>query len=651
MNPEAFHFLRPAWLLALALLVPLAWWSRRRSSDAGAWRAVCDPHLLPHLLVPGRGRAALAPFALFALGWLAACVALAGPTWERVPQPAFEDPSRTVFVLSLAPSMDRDDVPPSRLARARHKLGDAIDRLHHGGTLGLVVFREEAYPAVPLTDDAGVVREVLPRLRTDLAPGRDVLPSRGLAEARKLLDAVGTVGARVLLFTDGSDREPEATVDAARRLARDGATVSVLALTPDDAPDLAAVAEAGGGALARLSADDADLDRLLAPAAGARIGARLARSEVQTDAWRDAGAWLVWIPLALCSLAFRRGWVTVVLTLACVGLSSAPAQAGPADWFQRPDQRGARAFEAGRYAESVESFEDPSWRAAAHYRAGDFGQAAVALRPLEDARSQYNLGNALARSGALEDALDAYEHSLAAVPDDADARFNRDLVQRLLDQQREQEPDAGRSGGGDAGEDAQKDTQGDAQKGDAQKGDAQKGDAQKEGDAAQSKPDGKGAPQQGATGADAAKSADSARSDASDAEAGSDPRVGGAPPPEPKGASPGPAPGSADGSGGAGEPPARGEAAERDSAGNPTGMGATDSGAPTGMGATGSGAPTGMGATGGGALTEATRSSGARAPADPWLAHLPDDPGGLLREKLRRDYLRKREARQRGELP
>jgi hypothetical protein len=31
-----------------------------------------------------------------------------------------------------------------------------------------------------------------------------------------------------------------------------------------------------------------------------------------------------------------------------------------------------------------------------------------------------------------------------------------------------------------------------------------------------------------------------------------------------------------------------------------------------------------------------------------WMARLPDDPGGLLREKIRRDYLRKQAAR-RGE--
>jgi Ca-activated chloride channel family protein len=600
MNLEAFHFLRPAWLLALALLVPLAWWWRRQRSEAGGWRAVCDPHLLAHLLVPGRGRSAIAPFALLAAGWSGACLAMAGPTWERLPQPGFGDPARTVFVLSLAPSMDRDDVAPSRLARARHKLGDAIDRLE-GGSVGLVVFREEAYGAVPLTDDADVVREMLPRLRTDLAPGREVLPSRGLAEAGRLLDPIGAAGARIVLVTDGSDASPQATLDAARALSQAGATVSVLSLATDDASASSEVAGAGGGSFARLSADDADLEHLLASNAAAALGGRLVRSELRSDEWWDAGAWLVWLPLLLAALAFRRGWVTAALTLAWIGLPSAPAQADVADWFQRPDQRAARAFEAQAYAESAESFEDPSWRAAALYRAGDFERAAGELQQLSDERSQYNLGNALARTGKLEEALAAYDRSLAAAPGDEDARFNRDLVQRLLEQQRQEQSDAGASNAdseqgedknGEQGQDGARNDQGEDQK--------DPGDASTDPEDGQSQAEETSASQQGAQDRQNAQDGQDAQ-DRQDADADAGEERSQAQPSDTSEAAPDASP-----------------SGDAQAAGTPTEV--------------------------------ANGSPDARSPTDPWLAHLPDDPGGLLREKLRRDYLRKREARLRGEL-
>src|SRR5690606_29153156 len=47
----------------------------------------------------------------------------------------------------------------------------------------------------------------------------------------------------------------------------------------------------------------------------------------------------------------------------------------------------------------------------------------------------YNRGNALARSGDLQQALDAYDAALAIAPDDADTLHNRALVEQALAQQ------------------------------------------------------------------------------------------------------------------------------------------------------------------------------------------------------------------------
>lgn len=52
---EAFHFLRPVWLAACLLLVPWLWLFLRRGRRSGAWRRVCDAHLLRHLLVDDGG--------------------------------------------------------------------------------------------------------------------------------------------------------------------------------------------------------------------------------------------------------------------------------------------------------------------------------------------------------------------------------------------------------------------------------------------------------------------------------------------------------------------------------------------------------------------------------------------------------------------
>jgi Ca-activated chloride channel family protein len=51
------------------------------------------------------------------------------------------------------------------------------------------------------------------------------------------------------------------------------------------------------------------------------------------------------------------------------------------------------------------------------------------------ADSLYNLGNALARSGELQRAIDAYEQALEIDPQSEDAAWNRDRVKEFLKQQ------------------------------------------------------------------------------------------------------------------------------------------------------------------------------------------------------------------------
>ena len=617
MNLEAFHFLRPSWLWALLLLIPIGWSVLRRARSAGPWEQVCDPHLLRHLVTNDTGRGARWPLLLLALGWAVATLALAGPTWERLPQQTFREPSRTVFVLGLGDSMNQRDVRPSRLARARHKLLDAIDR-SGSGSVALVVVRDEAFAVTPITDDPHVLREAIPLLETKLMPGRGVYPSRGIDEALRLLEPVGVRGARIVLLSDGTDADPAATEAAVRDAAGQGAHVSVLSITGENA-SLAALARSGAGVYADLAIDDGDLDRLLAgpDAAGLASGAALAKSEIHADDWKDMGAWLLWIPLALAPFAFRRGWAAALLALLCVQLAPAPAQAIDLDVFSRPDQKGARAFAEGRYDESAQHFEDPKWQAAARYRAGDFAGAAEALATQTDAAAQYNLGNALAKAGKLEEAVAAYERTLAATPTDDDARFNRDLVKKLLEQQ---PPQQSKSDSSDSKQDPSDSKESDGKSGDPQQ-QQQAGDEQ--------------------DGSDASKESQP-QDAAADPKAG-DPHEGDAGERHEDAASP-----EKDGEGKDAEPQqqAAGEEPRKDAneAGEPK-PGEADNAQP-GSQQPGNPIDPGEPAPEGDAQAMADRPpSAAEQQRSQWMARLPDDPGGLLRERIRRDYLRKQAER------
>ena len=87
--------------------------------------------------------------------------------------------------------------------------------------------------------------------------------------------------------------------------------------------------------------------------------------------------------------------------------------------------------------------DDPAWRGPALYEAGRYDEA-IAVFQAGGRRNAYNLGNALARSGDYQGALDAYDAALQYNPRDADAQANRSLVARFV---AEGPPDPGKGGG------------------------------------------------------------------------------------------------------------------------------------------------------------------------------------------------------------
>jgi len=623
---ENFHFLRPACLFALVLLVPVFWTALRQRNGSGAWRRVCDPELLRHLAMDGGGRSSRTALAVFAVAWTAACLALAGPTWERLPQPAFKEPVQTVLALNLAPSMNASDVAPTRLVRARYELLDVLNRVE--GAVGLVIFAEEPYPVTPLTDDPSVIASQVPLLESRLMPGRGARVDRAIDQARDLLTQARAGQGRVLVLSDGLGDAPEAALDAAERAEAAGYPVSVLGVG-GDAKVLEALAEAGGGRFAAVRADDSDLDYLLGGgSAQASLLATAEHSGVKADTWSDAGAWLVLLPLLLVPLAFRRGWAAALGVMFFVPAGPQTATAGVADWFARPDQQAAAALERGDAADAAQLFEDPEWRGAAQYRSGDFAAAAETLEGREDGRSQYNLGNALARANSFEESIAAYDRVLEIEPDHEDARFNRELVEKLLEQQQQQQQqeqqeqqqqEQASQGGGQSDTSPQDESsQDDASSG--SEGESAQSDANEAGagqDSAQSEPEGEGS--------------EAPAEDSGESQAAESPATGQgeseAPEPQTAGAE-SPAPGepqtaSAEPQGAAGQ--ANEPAEPRPAAGAGGGNDAPEQ----------TGRPMASGGSGR-ELSEQDQE------AEQWLNRVPDDPGGLLREKLRRRYAERR---------
>ena len=185
-----FHFLRPLWFLALPFLLALLWLFWRQRLHSRSWQEICDPALLPHLLLGRSQRRAPWPLWLLLAGLLLTVTALAGPTWQKQPQPLLRQQSALVILLDLSRSMAAADLKPSRLVRARLKVEDILRQRREGQT-ALVVFAGDAFAVTPLTDDHRTIEALLASLDPEIMPVQGSEPGRALEEGAELLHRAG----------------------------------------------------------------------------------------------------------------------------------------------------------------------------------------------------------------------------------------------------------------------------------------------------------------------------------------------------------------------------------------------------------------------------------------------------------------------------
>ncbi len=609
-----FHFLRPAWLLALLPCALLAFWFLRRNARPALWSELIDPALLAALLLlpaTGARRNAL-PWLLLA-GWALAVLGLAGPAWERLPEPVHRASDPLIIALDLGHTMRAGDLAPSRYERARFKLGDILARRHDGQT-ALIVYAGDAHVVTPLSDDARTLAAMLPALSPDIMPaaGNDLPAAVELAGS--LARGAGVARGRLLVVTD---RFPAAQhAEVARRLEASGLELSLLASgTADGAPiplpqggflrerdgsivvpgvDMDTMREgvdAAGGRFAMLSLDDSDIAALLPPPLATDID----RDDGLTrtfDRWQDRGAWLALALLPLAALAFRRGWLLGVALLLLLPQPHAEALEWQDLWLNK-DQQGARAMREQDPARAAELFRSPAWRGAAQYEAGDHAGAAATWAAQDEADAHYNRGNALARAGRLEEALAAYDEALARAPGMVDALANRKLVDEAMKQRQQQQGQDGQQ------QDGQQSQDGGGQQ--AQRDQQQDGQSPADG--------GQQQPQEGSQGNNGSKPSEAASSrDGQGDESGADG--------EPKADAPG-------------KPAAQPGAHEQPQPG--AGEGGTDAAGRADAEARAR------------AETEAGEGEQDQA-VEQWLRQVPDDPGTLLRRKFEYEYRARREG-------
>jgi Ca-activated chloride channel homolog len=468
-------FSHPGWLAAgFIAAIALIWlWRRYDARQQAALAKFVSAHLRQQLtrsisLTKRRLQRGLVLAALLLL-----FAALAGPLigfrWQQVSSRGNE----IIFAIDTSRSMSAGDVKPSRLARAKLAIDDFIRKLD-GDAAGLVAFAGTAFLVCPMTLDYAAFHESLAAVDTNTIPRGGTNISSAIQAAQAALHRRPSSDKILILITDGEDLEGDALAAARAAAQSDGLkiyTIGVGTAAGDlipipleqgggfvkddsgafvksrlDESALKAIASATGGFYVPLGTQGEGLETVFKSALGSAAKHDLAfrQQKIYTERyqWPLAGSLVALLTSLLIGSRKRRR-----IRGAAAAAATAVAGLGylailPLQPVRAADQSPQEAYNAGtaqyrasQYPQAAQSFQQSINRAPS----GDVKR----LADQEDA--YYNLGNTLYRTGQKTEqsapqetiqkwteAVKAYETALQLRADDADSKYNRDLVQRKL---------------------------------------------------------------------------------------------------------------------------------------------------------------------------------------------------------------------------
>ena len=490
-----FHFIRPEWLLAIPLVFIIVYLLKRLQISNSGWQQVIPAHLAQKLIDGDNNNKQSFSLVIPALLTLLAIIALAGPAWQKLPQPVYNVQKGAVIIMDMSNSMYATDLSPNRLTRARYKAIDLLEKLNEGD-IGLIAYAGDSFIISPLTEDINNIKLLLPALSPQLMPVQGSNPLLALTMANDMLINAGHINGDIYWLTDDVDQYD--IKEVTNFVSSINHSINILGIgsktgAPIKMPDgqllkddsgaivlphltegaLSAIAQRGRGAYQTIRNNSDDINALVNNAkAQAELkdeGSQLSEG----DQYKEAGPYILLLMLPLMLGYFRRGNLLAILPCLCF-FSNVPdsyaQQTSPAindaqqgttvnesvtetaqssfwqDLWQTQDQQAQAKYQQEQYDAAAKQFTDPMWQGSAHYKNGNFEQALQAFQQSDSADALYNQGNSLAKLQKLDEAIKAYEQALAKNPDLAAAKANKALIEQLKKQQEQQQQNQDKNG-------------------------------------------------------------------------------------------------------------------------------------------------------------------------------------------------------------
>ncbi len=480
--PSHFNF-----LFGYALAIALTFWSRfRRRRDIlklGDWRLI--QHLVPVAALKRRQTKDV----LTLIGILFILLAAVGPQFGSKLAEVKHRGVDVFIAIDTSRSMLAEDVPPSRLERAKRSLELLISKLE-GNRVGIIAFAQYPVLQCPLTTDTEAARMFLDIIDEKTVPSQGTSIGDAIRLGVNSFNKEDKTGKAIVLLTDGEDHRSDPI--AAANLAKDNGVVLLpigigtakgevikerdeqgkviefhkfkgeMVLSRLDEALLAKIATITGGHYYRASSTDKEIDEI-ADMLNGFDKKELSSKIFQRFEERYQYAGLLGLLLLLfefffaeCPGAGKRilQWIQSQQGfMKRVGRSSGLllmltflAGTVQAHWkdqvregnhlVQKGDYAGARAEFESAQIDAPEAAFLPYNIAGTYYLEGNLEQAqktyekakAAATGPDLKSKIHYNLGHLLFTMGKREEAINEFKECLKLNPKDMDAKYNIEYI-------------------------------------------------------------------------------------------------------------------------------------------------------------------------------------------------------------------------------
>ena len=412
-------FMRP-WFLLLILAIPFFFHLRKKSLNNNPWKKFIKPEFLPFLMIKTKQtKKSKNSLILISLLWTILCIALAGPAFEKAPTKVNKNDKGTVLIVDL------NSLNKTTLTQLKIKLSEVVKQLK-GERIGLVLYDEKGYVALPMTEDKRIVEEMIPVLDPSVLPAMGNKTEEGFKTAIELLQNNNLDTGRILFFTGGIT----SSKNTAQFLDTIPYSIGILGFgngekTPILAPNGQFKRDKNGniiltnlnkeelqkiGILELWRPDDSDIISLLEKTNSNKKTSLFNNDNtlLTVDTYKDIGIYLLLFAMPFIALFYRKGFFVLIILISSTGAN--------ASLWLRDDQilynTNTKAIEA--------------------YKNKDYLSALAGFKRDTSETGIYNQANATAHMKRYQEAIDLYKQVLEKNPNHEEARFNKAYLEQMM---------------------------------------------------------------------------------------------------------------------------------------------------------------------------------------------------------------------------